>query len=515
MTNISQTPEIQQLQQYILNMLAPVKGADGLPINVASIMNEYLQAFGDPETVSQFGILSASNKQQYEFFGEEALRFSTATYVRNRFMSLETDILKKMTDLMMKRHVLIKRMCKKLEMSQYILGDNPRRTEVETMLAILGITQAYFGCTAVNAFMAPLFDEFCYELFLPLPKVLRTSIGLEPSAISTLGPSYAFQNFIKTTDGRIEFSYHSTTDNPAAYENAWSCTVRYSLTSNSQWYSHTRAAKNKKKARTAISADIMQFYEKQPHLRNEHKTPTNEPSTTIPLPIDPSDYYQVPSTTAVSNPNPAKNMDELMRSASSSHVFIPEKRREYDMEMSSAEENELINALLGNFARMHTDDDESDSSSSAKRIKTGEEAYDTPQSLQSEEPNKSRESDMCSLPSPITPVPEDDLVEANPGGKDRIRKLFRGVANVKLVATDPQQRRMPKSALLALLQKTNGIKFITIFNESGPAHCRIFQATSTLIAGDDYLQVKRASRKKTDSESQATLAILDILAADS
>ncbi|KAI8149084.1 hypothetical protein BJV82DRAFT_590566 [Fennellomyces sp. T-0311] len=503
------------LQDCIVMMLREVAGPGKEPINSEAIFEECT-----PGPINK----------HYEFLGQAALELAVTMCLRERFHTYNDEILHQMRQLLIRNQSLAKAIGIKYHLNECHIGEMSIETISERLV---GIIQDMSGSTAVVAIIMPVLTEYAPNLLSKMPRSLRQSMGLmnsvaeidipeRPIAVPRRSSSninsmvtIQFDTLIKRNEGQSTITFESRTTETKVLE--WGCKVAFQLSKAAKWYAHSRFAQSKKKAKSYVLNDIVAYYEGN---REQHKIDSlavNEqgpPEAVALLPIDPQVYfYEQPVSPMTPKPNDTVD---------SCAVHIPDKRGRMDGDDDDEYNRHMMDVLLGDFRDINLEHEGKRHKLSMPNtqpimttVDTMTTTVNTVTTTMNTTPAQEAFTQASELLSNAARDPNFSIHNSDPvarTAREVIRRML-DISRIDRMLKDPVQVANPKSSMFSYIHNLEGLALKSEFSESGPAHSRLFQATTTLYAGEHALDGKGMGLKKSDAEQMAILNLMKSIVA--
>ncbi|KAI9479620.1 hypothetical protein BDB00DRAFT_943335 [Zychaea mexicana] len=542
------------LQGCLTHMLTDVVGGNGQPLDLSTVLQECVSGPAD---------------KHYEFIGQAALELAISTYLRNQFMVYASDILQHMRTLVIRNQTLARAIAQKYRFYESNTGNLTPETVAER---VIGIVQDLGGSTAVLTTIVPVLSEYAPRMLSQLPRKLRQGMGLlnggdstttttvpiqqqntngvacvppldtpsppqpRPIAIPRRHSSHTnnsnnstisngvinagndFAQLVKRGDGAAHVSFEERKQEGRSTID-WGCRIAFRMTKASGWHAHLRYGQTKKKAKLLVLHDILNYYQKQPDQEIRDRQPVSEDgqmnaATTAEdapyLPIDASAYYHEP-TVAPSPIDPA-HMEwhtPIPDFPQTQAIHIPDKRGR-SMEDEEEYTQHMMHVLLGDFPRISLMEEQQqqqlqDGASKRHKVATAMDITTTSMMDTSNNSNNFMERAAALLPESIHPPSLETMT-----AREVLRKMV-DLAKIDKMLSDPVQAANPKSSMFSYVRDVEGLKIKSEFEERGPAHSKVFEATASLHGGGHSVEGRGVGLKKSEAEQIAIMNLMKYL----
>ncbi|KAI7854997.1 hypothetical protein BDC45DRAFT_568790 [Circinella umbellata] len=545
------------LEECLTNILGGIARVNGGPLEIS--------------TVIEHCIHGPVNKH-YEFLGQGALELALSICIRQQFGQYNSDVLQHMRLLMTRNHFFARALA-------YI--HNIHKLNNDSLLPetvaerIAGVVQELAGLNAVVTMVGATISENGCTLFNKLPRSLRISMGLlspteadsqdqeqqrqqRPIAIprtysamrSASNPYSDFKQLIEQGNGTINISWDARRSESDHNTLEWGCKFTYQMTGTSVYRSHIRYGQNKKKAKTLVARDIIDYYEKRPDELDHDKTQQLQGegfvNNDIPLAIDSNEYSHegtnappplsssssLSTTPSPITPGGVLQTTELYGLSSSSNninplsdaIHIPDNKRGRSMEEDDEYLQHMKNVLLG-VEQVSLDSEQQQQQqdivpkrhksiamdcttttfdiTTKKTVSNLTSMEDTNMMMISTQEQPKQHPAAALLPDTIYPPNAEPVSPLS-----ALRKII-DIAKLDKILSDPVQATNPKSSLFSYIRDIPDLRIKSEFQEEGPPHQKIFQATSTIYSVQGYtVSGTGKGLKKSDAEQ---MAILDLM----
>ena len=447
------------------------------------------------------------------------------------------------------------------------------------------------GLNAVVSIVTSILSENGRTLFNKLPRALRISMGLlsatetdsqeqqeeqqhqqqqreqRPIAIprrysalrSVSNPYSDFKQMVEIGNGTIRISWDERRNESGNAVLEWGCKFTYQMTETSVCRSHIRYAQNKKKAKTLVVRDILDYYEKRPDQLDHDKDQQLQGEAAalhgdIPLTIDPNEYFHETSTapppplssslSLSTTPSPITPGGVLQTTglynlsspnnninASSDIIHIPDNKRGRSMEEDEEYSQHMMNVLLGvKQVSLGTEQRQKQlqqkqdilpkrhksvvmdytttttTTTTTKSTMSSTKSIDNDNMMITSAPSSTqqyRHPAAALLPDTIHPPSTEPISSLS-----AIRKIV-DISKLDKMLNDPVQAANPKSSLFSYIHDIPELDIRSEFQEDGPPHQKIFQATSTIYSSSGYtVSATGMGLKKADAEQMAILNVM-------
>ncbi|KAI7880620.1 hypothetical protein K492DRAFT_237136 [Lichtheimia hyalospora FSU 10163] len=519
---------MQSLQECICNIVQQIAVVRGVPVDEQG----HIRAFCAEEYCND------SQAKHYEFLGQGVLYFALSQGLVQTYGELcQGEILNQMRRVLFANHsVLFHVIAQRYHLSG--TEDISLKRMMDRLLGVIAHSQ--LGPLGVTAIITTALQEQGSTLLKPLPRTLRSSLGLLPPTDDGVLPPIDTTNIpthqrpIKTPRRYSSHSSQKQTVNEVfsalirdgecnqgfmdrelpGRTKEWGCQITYRLSKESPWFSHSRYAGSKKGARSLVVHDILQYYEKRPEHKTIHRqsmTDTVDPTqatTPTALVIDESEYYHEP--TAVSTPPPSTEWyNPISSDPSLCAIHIPEKRPTDDMDMDEYD-SRMMEILLDGFPKMNMEQRQQEQQRRQRLQQQQQQlGYENNKRMRSSPPI-SNEMQVPPTP-PVLPAQFTDDGQPRPS-IDIIRDII-DMNRIHKILNDPVQASNPKTGFLSImLPLKDALNYKFDYVSSGPPHNKIFIGTCSLICGEHSVSSGGQGAKKRDAEQAALLNLLRTLA---
>ncbi|KAI7893193.1 uncharacterized protein EV154DRAFT_479632 [Mucor mucedo] len=262
------TPEQPSLEEYLVTTFSRIKDEYGQQLDITLALPTLV------ELIVKGG--QDDSDKKYAFVGEAACQFAVRCILAKQYPKYDDRILDPLAKKFRALQRVNKIIWKEIELKKNVSQPLPQDI-IQTMA---GVLYHVYGLTAVEKFIE---NAVIQVAAIALGEATAISQKMNQQA----SPIGKFHEMVQQGGGSQTFTVKET---PSKH---WQVEIVAKLGQTSIYFSHSRIAHSKQKARAAICQDILNHLEKHPDFLNQLQQPNVESTDVHPLPISEEDYAVV------------------------------------------------------------------------------------------------------------------------------------------------------------------------------------------------------------------------------